>query len=298
MQKNTLKKAAQAVGLVLFILLGVVAIYNLAIKPRIVNLDQYVELLGDKLLTMVPEVSGKEKLAEMYQGFLERVRKREVDPAQVERVAAGILNLSNAHETLTPEQAEAVMRLASAMPESDSARKTPAPLPSPTSREWDNLGKRLEKALEFNEKMKELPRPSEKREKPLTTQIMFRVDNGLKIVINSNVRAELNQQEFRELSKEIQILEKQKILLWQKDYEKEMAAEMRKAEEELKRVQKELSEQNIKVEVQVQNALEIVKSLKELDSLRILIPVNLDSIMHEVQIEVNEAQKKAEKHQE
>jgi hypothetical protein len=84
-------------------------------------------------------------------------------------------------------------------------------------------------------------------------------------------------------------------LLWQKDYDKEMAAEMRKVEAELKRVQKELTEQNIKVEVQVQNALEIVNSLKELDSLRILIPVNLDSIMREVQIEVNEAQKNAEK---
>lgn len=298
MEKSTLKKAAQGAGLALFILLGVVAIYNLAIKPRIVNLDQYVELLGDRLLTMVPAGSGKEKLAEMYQGFLERVRKREVDPEQVERVAAGILNLSNAHEILTPEQAEAVIRLASALPESDSARKAPALLPSPTSREWDNLGKRLEKALEFNEKMKEIPIPPEKREKPLTTQIMFRVDNGLKIVVNSDVKAELSRQEFREISKEIQILEKQKILLWQKDYEKEMAAEMRKVEEELKRVQKELAAQNINVEVQVQNALEIVSSLKELDSLRILIPVNLDSIMREVQIEVNEAQKKAGKHQE
>lgn len=295
MEKSTLKKAAQGVGLALFILLGVVAVYNLAIKPRIVNLDQYVELLGDKLLTMVPEGSGKEKLAGIYQGFLERVRNREVDPAQVERVAAGILNLSNAHETLTPEQAEAIMRLASAMPEIDSVRKAPTPFPSPTSREWDNLGKRLEVALEFNEKMKEIPTPPKKREKPLTTQVMFRVDNGLKIVVNSDVKAELDQQEFREISKEIQKLEKQKILLWQKDYEKEMAAEMRKVEEELRKVQKELTGQNIKVEVQVQNALEIVNSLKELDSLRILIPVNLDSVMREVQIEVNAAQKKAEK---
>jgi hypothetical protein len=295
MEKNTLKNAARGAGLALFILIGAVAVYNLAIKPRIVNLDQYVELLGDRLLTMVPEGSGKEKLAGMYQGFLERVRKREVDPAQVERVAAGILNLSNAHETLTPEQAEAVIRLASAMPEIDSVRKAPMPFPSPTSREWDNLGKRLEVALEFNEKMKELPKSPEKGEKPLTTQIMFRVDNGLKIIVNSDIRTELNQQKSRQFSKELQKLEQQKILLWQKDYDKEMAAEMRKAEAELKKVQKELAEQNIQVEVQVQNALEIVNSLKELDSLRILIPVNLDSVMREVQIEVNAAQKKVEK---
>jgi hypothetical protein len=59
MDKTKLTKIFRIAAVIIFIFLGVVAIYNLSIKPKIDVLNNYVELLGDKLLTMVPEGAGK-----------------------------------------------------------------------------------------------------------------------------------------------------------------------------------------------------------------------------------------------
>lgn len=296
MDKNKFKKALRAAGVTVFILLGALAIYNLAIKPKINDLNHYAELLGDKLLAMVPEGSGKAALAQTYRDFLEKVRNREVAPEGVERVAAGILNLSNSNKVITPEQAETVIQLAFSIPPADSLKTAPkiVSLPSVHPRNWETTGKRLKLAFEFNEKMQHAPLSTPSPEQPLSRQMQFSFDKGIKIRVDKNIKAELAQHDLQELAREFQKLENEKLVLWQDDLAKEMETELRKMEAELARVQVELEQQDIQVSVHVEHARGVIKSIEGLDSLGILIPVNLDSILTEVEKELEKAEIKAE----
>lgn len=307
MNKTKLNKMLRIAGIIIFIVLGGIAIYNLSIKPKIDTLNNYVELLGNKFLAMVPEGSGKELLAGMYRDFAEKVRNREVEPEQVERVAAGILNLSNTHEQITPKQAEALLNIAAAIPEVDSAASAP-PAPKvaavPPEKEWENLGERLKSVYEFNEKMRQhqialppemdsvsVPSPAPS---PSHYNMHFRVDEGLTIVIDSKMKMIFSEEAQRDLKQEFERLEKQKLLLWQEDYarrleeqKKQIAVELAQMQQELEALKKLPEVYNFKVDV-------VVSTLQSLDSLGIPVPVNMDSILKETQKSIKKVEIKVE----
>jgi ribosomal protein L20A (L18A) len=271
MDKTKLTKIFRIAAVIIFILLGVVAIYNLSIKPKIDVLNNYVELLGDKLLTMVPEGAGKEALAKMYLDFVEKVRNREVKPERIEQVAAGILNLSNNYEKITPQQAEAFIRVAVMLPELDSAKTVveviPAQPPAPAAHEWETLGERLKSVYEFNEKLHLHPLPPGQQPSPhvypAPKPMHFRVDKGLTVVIN--------------------------ILHWQKNFAREMEAEKKRMALELMQIQMELQQEEHSIKLNSIQVEEVVKVLQSLDSLGIPVPVNIDSIMKEVETDLKKA---------
>ncbi|MDW7682333.1 MAG: hypothetical protein SCK70_17345 [bacterium] len=57
-------------------------------------LEHSLNMLGNKLLAMVPEGAEKGGVKQMYDNFVKQASAREVEPEQVEQVAASILNLS------------------------------------------------------------------------------------------------------------------------------------------------------------------------------------------------------------
>lgn len=297
MDKTKLTKIFRIAAVIIFIFLGVVAIYNLSIKPKIDVLNNYVELLGDKLLTMVPEGAGKEALAKMYLDFVEKVRNREVKPERIEQVAAGILNLSNNYEKITPQQAEAIIRVAVMLPELDSAKTVveviPAQPPAPAAHEWETLGERLKSVYEFNEKLHLHPLPSGQQPSPhvypAPKPMHFRVDKGLTIVIDSDFKTDLQSKAYREAAEEMKKLEQQNILHWQEDFDREMEAEKKRMALELKQIQMELQQEEHSIKLNSIRVEEVVKVLQSLDSLDIPFPVNIDSIMKEVETELKKA---------
>jgi hypothetical protein len=308
MDKTKLTQMLRIVGIVVFIVIGGIAIYSLSIKPQIDTLNNYVELLGDKFLAMVPEGSGKELLANMYQDFAEKVRNREVEPKQVERVAAGILNLSNSRKKITPRQAEALLNITSASPEIDSAviaLSVPRSSPVPPAEEWNVLGERLKSVYEFNEKIRQhqitMPSPEEHPVSPPQPQpqppysMHFRIDEGLTVIIDSKMKMVFTGEAQREIQQELKKLESQKILLWQNDYASKMEAEQKQMAAELAKMQRELEELQNLPEMQTIKTEVVVRTLQSLDSLGIPVPVNVDSILKDVQKSIKKVEVKVEK---
>ena len=278
------------VAVILLILVASFVIYRLTIEVEKIDLTHSMELLGDKLLAMVPEGPEKEKLAEYYVEFLERVKKREVEPVRVERVAAGILNASNTRETLTANQAEAVIRLAIYVPGVGSADVLSRL--SELSRagepdDWDALVVRVNSVCEVNESMQELS-----REFKLLHQrqpMMFQVDEGLKIVVDSKIRVKLSRAELKSLAQEMERLEKEKILFWKEDFEKELDEQLSQHKRELARVRQEMEKLHFFDESHKMKVLRIVSAVESLDSLGLAPLINVDSILIRVEKSLKEA---------
>ncbi len=289
--KPNLKKSLKVAGVIVFIGVGLIPIYQRFVEPRIDHINQYAELLGEKLLAMVPEGSEKETLANDYQEFLEKVKNREVEPEKVERVAANILNATNANKTLTPKQAEAVLKTAFIIPEVDSFETVIKVKPVPEAKvfeKWAEAGERLKYAFEFQTKLQEEHRQKAHEHPPLPKVMQFRFDDGLKIIVDDQLKTELTEQDFQEVAVYIEELEKQKILEWEKNFEKNFESRMKKMETSLEKMQREIEASEF--EIQSLTALEALKSIQILDSIGISIPVNLDSILREVEIELKKVE--------
>lgn len=242
-------------------------------------------------MAMVPEGAGKASLGQLYADFLNQVQKREIAPERVESVAAGILNASNSRETLSPKEAEAVIRLAMNLPERDSLMRPPAvpEVPEPLrDKQWQALEGRLKKVFEFNEKLHGKRREADFRHQISPGQLHFRVEGGIKIVMDPSLKAELSRQEFKALSVDVQELEKQKLVYWKKDLKKDMETQLQEIEKELHRVQKELEARGHPEEMHQLRTMEFVTSLRCLDSLGVPPPVNVDSILKSVEAGLKE----------
>jgi hypothetical protein len=288
-----LKNILRIIGIIIFIGIGLIPIYQRFVEPQIDHINQYAELLGNKLLAMVPEGSGKENLAQQYQEFLEKVKKREVEPERVERVAAGILNASNAAEMLTPKQGEAILHLAFYTPPADSTNVAAAvnPLPeTPAMEEWAKVGERLKYTFDFQEKLQQQPVDPHKHLQ-LPRMMEFRCDNGLKIVMDSKIKTELSGQEFPELAVEVDKLEQENLLHWQENYEKELEIQMLQLEKSLEKMEQEIKNMEYDIDIRNSEILEAVKSIQILDSLGMPVPVNVDSILKAVEAELKKANK-------
>lgn len=208
-----------AFSLVLIFLIAV-GVYWLMVEMQKDYLNHYIGLLGDKLIALVPESSEKRTLQSFFDDFKQQVENQEVSPEQVERVAAGILNISNLKDSISVTEARAVLRLGRAEPDSQIREKRGIAVvrsKRSSSKEselrWRDLGERLESIYKLDQKIKAMPDSI----KPL-----YRFDSNLNIVIDDHARALLHQKKFQMMSKEIQELEKEKALIWQENVSKEL----------------------------------------------------------------------------
>lgn len=270
-------------GILALLFLTVLAIYFLTSQARSGGLDEYMVRLGDKLLTMVPDGSGKDALADAYGDFAEKVRRREVEPERVERVAAGILNASMTSDSLSPAQAEALLNLAAFVPvDTVGAPRAAVPAPPPPARsDWERLDKRIRIVYDFNETMAEKRKEIAPLQQSVTGTMVFRVEPDLTVTIDQALQNALSQKEMQKVAQEIRQLENQQIVIWKKDFQKELQAQQEQMKIELRIMQQELEKLK---SMQINIVLpEIVNSIKTLDTLNIPIPVNIDSIMQEVE---------------
>jgi hypothetical protein len=211
------KDLAFSLALIFLIAVGV---YWLMVEMQKDYLNHYIGLLGDKLIALVPESSEKRTLQSFFDDFKKQVENQEVTPDQVERVAAGILNISNLKDSISVAEAKAVLRLGESMPDSQMRRRPDVGAvrsKRSASREsevrWRDLGERLESIYKLDQKIKAMPDSI----KPL-----YRFDGNLNIVIDDQARTLLHQKEFQMMSKEIQELEKEKALIWRENVSNEL----------------------------------------------------------------------------
>ena len=256
-------------------------------------LEYSLNLLGDKLMAMVPDGEDKAAVKSIYDKFVKQAEAKEVAPEQVEQVAANIFNLSNLDRKLTPEQVEAVMAYSLEMPSIlDRPEEKAGELPSTPQEKfveprkdarfskkmvhenWMKLGQRIKELNEFDDEMKKAMRQDE-REKQLL--LHYRIEPGLKVILDPEVRLKLEQMKNQQLAREMSKMEEKRLLEWRQNFQDEME-NMKK---ELSKIQELPELEHLKNLDQFKElkALGSLEALKTLQGLEFVPPVvNVDSI--------------------
>ncbi len=100
-----MKKVKDLTFSLMLIFVVAIGIYWLMVELQKDYLDHYLSLLGEKLIELVPESSEKRSLKTFFDDFKTQVENQEVTPEQVEKVAAGILNISNLKDSISVAEA-------------------------------------------------------------------------------------------------------------------------------------------------------------------------------------------------
>lgn len=272
-------------------------------------LEYSLGLLGQKLMAMMPDSSDTKPVLALYEDFVERAKNKEVPPDKIENVAATILNLSNIDTVVTPMEAEAIIKFSLAdpvkieriYPESvcvGVSKRMPefvaVPPPPPkrgkkvSPEEWLVIGERIKSAYEFNTEYQKAMKEYQRKQHDRQFQMQFKVEDGLRVAMDTNLKQQFDQKKYRRLQKEMQGLEKQRIILWRKNFQEEMQKEMERRKQELESL-KHLKELEKLKELKGLEALESLKSLKSLEVLQYIPVVNADSIWIIVEKSLKEA---------
>jgi len=260
-------------------------------------LEYSLNLLGDKLLAMVPENSDKSSVKNLYDSFVKQAKAKEVAPEQVEHVAANIFNLSNLDTTLTPEQAEAVLKYSLDTPlklerveeKSDLTLAVPKEKEHVISVEinqsgkhlpqqkWDDLGIRIQELNKMNDELKHALREQSREMRDKHLQMHFRIDRGLRVTVDPQLREKFRHKKYRRLSRALRKMEEKEMLEWRKDFRKEMD-HMRHELRDLRKLKRLEGLENLEELKQLQ-VLGSLEALKALEGLEFVPPViNADSI--------------------
>ncbi|HEX9974681.1 MAG TPA: hypothetical protein VGD14_21635, partial [bacterium] len=226
-------------------------------------LEYSLGLLGEKLMAMVPDSEEKQPVQALYDDFVAKAKNQEVEPDKIENIAATILNLSNSDSVVTPQEAEAIIRFSLAepvkieqvYPESVSVGLTEreprfvmvAPPPPPkgskkvSPEQWILVGERIKTAYDFNSQYQKAMQEYHKKMHDPKLQMQFKVEDGLQIAMDTNLKQQLDQKRYHRLHKEMQELEKKQIIVWRKNFGQEMQKELEKRQQEIESL-KQLNE--------------------------------------------------------
>ncbi|MFZ5517307.1 MAG: hypothetical protein ACOY90_11750 [Candidatus Zhuqueibacterota bacterium] len=272
-------------------------------------LDYSLNLLGKKLLAMVPDDEEKKQVQKVYDDFVTQAKQQEVAPEQIETVAANILNISNTEKTLTSDQARALLEISLAksvkieravpdsfapLPEAETAPVIVMPPTPPENagviaESYRDLGERLAIIYERNNEMQEAIRIYAEKVKDQDLSVMYRVDKDLRLVVDEKYKDRLKEREFTALARELNQAEKNRMIIWHKDTTELLQKDREKLRaeiaslEQLKQLEKLKHLENLKQLEQLEefksfDALESLESLKSLEALKFIPVFSGDSI--------------------
>lgn len=235
------------------------------------GVEHYVDLLGDKLVALIPEEKDKAEVAAIYAEFQTQVKEKKVSPENVEKVASAIINLSNASDSLSREEAEALIRDAVQDVRVDSLNLIHIPDVEATPEEWAELDERLSRVHRVDEHLKDHLIVTPERPMP-----QYRVDKKLNIVIDSRVKDELKEEQL------LKDLEEDMIIFWKDSVAEDMERDLHKLEIELKELSTHIELQHNMIKLKVLSHPVGEDLIIALDSLDILTMVKWDSVEEEM----------------
>ena len=292
-----MRESFRKIGFVLAALVISVAIYLTFYAEEEVKqnvLEYSLDLMGEKLLALVPDGTEKNKLTELYQDFKERATKGDVAPQQIESMAANILNTGNTETALTPQQAEGILRSAMLAPTPISellyielgSGEPPQLARAPKPERLQFVGKRVKTMFELNEKIYIAIKKNRVKYHEKARQIHYRVKDGLNIIMDVSLRSHLDEEEFKNLAEQLKALEQDRVLKWEKDLSVELEKEMAETKKELAALQNFLDELKEQKSFEILKELESLKSLEHLKHIPVIDP---DSIRKVVEKSLREA---------
>lgn len=280
-----MKKNIRDIGLILslaFIL--TVGGYWLIQYLKQENIDHYIGLLGEKLLAMVPESSEKRTLESMFKTFEKKVEEKQVAPEQVEKIAADIMNITNITDSLSFEEAEAILNIAQVPAEKGAENqiiklKPVLPVKPIDEKRWQEMRKRVKSVYLFHEKLN-----NRIKERSIESNVMYHADKDLHIILDSKLKSDSLLIADSLLKKELELLEEEKILIWQNNFEKDLQKKLKELEKELNRTDLV----NI-TRIKVRDYMQIIESFDGLDSLLMKAKIDLDSLeIPEIEIKIDQ----------
>jgi hypothetical protein len=267
-------------GLILSLgLIIVIAAYWFVKEVPMDGVEYYVDLLGDKLVTLIPKERDKKEIAAIYDEFKIKVKEKKVSPEEVEQVASAIINLSNSSDSLSRSEAEALIRVAVRKIPIDTFGLARVPDVEASSEEWKALGERLSGVYHIEESLKDHVIVTPEGLKP-----QYRVDEKLNVIVDNRIKKDLEKSRLEDLEKEVQ-------LFWRDSVSEKMDQNLEKLEIELRALSEKMED------VEIQHNLLKLKVLTipigedmiiTLDSLDIVNLVEWDSLGSEVLKEFQE----------
>jgi len=239
-----------------------------------------LDAIGGHLLALVPEGGGRSGVRAALDTLEQRVKEGSVQPEQIERYAASVFNLGTSGDSLAPEEAELVVRLAYADPAALPAPKGVAPAPprAPsahvTSRELESLASDLEPMVVFYES-------ALKNVDSTGPAFRFYSDGRLHVVVDDRMRERIEKDQAA------QPLLRDKAMSWRARFTEAAEAErQRQVEraEELTRIAGTWTDS-----LELRPALESFARLTRLRSLGFVPEAKVDSLMQVIEIEVKAA---------
>lgn len=184
-----------------------------------------LETLGTQLFAAVRDDSEKKVLKKEYEDFVTQAEQNEIPPAQIEKIAANILNLSSQDTLVSSKDAMAMILLPPAgLGPSDSRRDGGQPPPPPPRGFYGSgpepanpqeLAERLQHLQSFNNEWKKIVK-RDRRYPNYRGSIAFSADSGLRVVVNSEIQQLVKEREWAEMERGLRELEKNRLLHWQK----------------------------------------------------------------------------------
>jgi hypothetical protein len=216
-------------------------------------LDQYITILGDKLVALVPESSEKRALSDLFDQFRTKIENKEVSPEQVEQIAAEIFNLSNLSDSISFAEAEELIRLP----------QLPAvtPVPDPEVKKWHELETRLGNIYKFEQKVRLVP------------ELRFQVDDKLNILVDKNVHLLLDEAKHKQLIIELGDLEKDNAVIWMSSLDSSVV----KRKKELLKIR---SDQHLAQKEKLREIREML--VIKADSIEAVVALHMDSMQIEL----------------
>jgi hypothetical protein len=185
-----------------------VAIYLAMDRFKDAQISDFLREKGQELLAQIDNQKQRKELQSEYDQFVEKVAQQEVPPEEVERFVSGMINLNQAKEKLNKDEFTNIF-------EKNLATAAEAkPVKSAYNNEkWQKLQQRLKDIIVFEKKIEEaqLNKPELKN----SNTFSYAIDDTLNIIINEQLKDSFTKQ--HELSAELQRLEKEKALKWQKE---------------------------------------------------------------------------------
>ncbi len=271
-----MREAIRKIGFVFLIVVLSAIVYVLfyAEQETRQNVLAYsLDFLGERLFAVVEDGPEAEKLRMAYNEFKHKALQGEVSPRQIEQVAAGILNVSNREEQLSPQQAENILRSSmlsfASAPAPPGTEPAPEPAADPT--EWRQMTERVKSMCEFDDKMQEMLQEKLAGKGEIARKIHYKVGERLQVIIDPAVVHELQALNLDQLHSEIKQLEQANLVEWQENLAKHLQAETAALQHELA---------DMAAELQREHAMH---GLTELDSLKRFevfknLPISPDSI--------------------
>lgn len=275
--KSVLREYGVIIGLIVISVSG----YLLFSQNKQDILAYSMDVLGEKLVSLIDDPESKMRVAAAFDRFEGQVLSKEVSPQQVQYVAANVLNLVNSGARLSPEEAEYVLELKAPGPPGGPTDVAPGTLPQPHSVTFDadltRLGENLEAIFQFSDAVGHQDSTSKR-------SIRFETNmDGLFVVVDSMLENEyiaLTSQPLKET------LDQRKLIRW----EKEVSQSIQEKERWFKSEEARLAELGrFEERTELNKRVESLTLVRRLQSLGVEAGIDSTAISREVELILAEA---------